>query len=97
MEGLTDETFKNDNTVLVYFTAVWCGPCRHQGPIMEEVANEINMKVVKYDVDKAVDMANELGIRSIPTIAVLKNGKIAESLVGLSKKTDILEMVNRHA
>ena len=77
MLELNNEDFNEeikDKLVLVDFYATWCGPCRMMHPIIEEVAKEENIKVIKIDVDKHDELARNYGIMSIPTIILFQNG-----------------------
>ena len=96
MMELTDENFDeliNDELVLVDFFATWCGPCRMLSPIIEEVANEENVKVIKVDVDKHEDLAKRFGIMSIPTVIVVKKGEEVNKNIGLVSKEEILSWI----
>ena len=96
MIELTDENFDeliNDELVLVDFFATWCGPCRMLSPIIEEVANEENVKVIKVDVDKHEDLAKRFGIMSIPTVIVFKKGEEVNKNIGLVSKEEILSWI----
>jgi thioredoxin 1 len=93
---LNNENFDeliNDELVLVDFFATWCGPCRMLSPIIDEVANEENIKVVKVDVDKHEDLAKRFGIMSIPTVIVFKNGVEEHKSIGLVSKEEILTWI----
>ena len=70
--------------VVVDYTAPWCGPCRVIAPMMDRLATEYREKitVVKVDIDQNSDNAKQYGIRSIPTVLIFKNGRVAETLVG---------------
>ena len=83
--------------VLIDFWAPWCGPCRRQGPIVEEVAKELKDKAVvaKINIDQNQSAARKFGIRSIPTIIIFKDGKIQQTLIGLRSKSDLLNAVNQ--
>ena len=88
------ESYKNGNLPLVIdFWATWCGPCRMVAPIIEELANEYDGKVTvgKCDVEEADDIAAEFGIRNIPTIVFMKDGKILDKIVGAASKSKIEE------
>ena len=90
------ESYKNGNLPLVIdFWATWCGPCRMVAPIIEELANEYDGKVTvgKCDVEEADDIAAEFGIRNIPTIVFMKDGKILDKIVGAASKSKIDEKI----
>ena len=93
---LTNENFDelvNDELVLVDFYANWCGPCRMLSPIVDEVASENNLKVIKVNVDDHEDIAKKFGIMSIPTLIVFKNGEEKNKSIGLISKEQILEFI----
>ncbi len=98
---LTDSNFEEealvgDKPVLVDFFATWCGPCKMQGPIIEELAGEIGdkAKIAKMDVDANPQTAQKFGIMSIPTIVIFKNGEAAKTLVGLQTKDALIQEIN---
>lgn len=82
------EVIKSDKPVLVDFWAPWCGPCQVMGPIVEELAKDVEgkVKVGKMNVDENSEVAQKYGIMSIPTIIIFKDGKIAKQLVGVQAK-----------
>ena len=81
--------------VLVDFYADWCGPCRIVGPIVEEIAEENpDIIVAKVNVDNNPELASEFGVFSIPTMVVLKDGKVAAKSAGARPKAQILQLVN---
>ena len=84
------EVMKAEGTVLVDFYADWCGPCKMQGPIVEQLSEERkDVKFCKLNVDDAVAIAMELGISSIPTIMVVKDGEITYKQPGLMQKAQL--------
>jgi thioredoxin 1 len=84
------EVMKAEGTVLVDFYADWCGPCKMQGPIVDQLSEErTDVKFCKLNVDDAVAIAMELGISSIPTIMVVKNGEITYKQPGLMQKAQL--------
>lgn len=91
-DNFETEVLKFDGPVLVDFYADWCGPCQMQGPIIEELAKEVeekDMKVGKFNVDKNPKMAEKFGIMSIPTIIIFKGGEVKETLHGVHNKDDL--------
>ena len=88
------ESYKNGELPLVVdFWATWCAPCRMIAPIIAELAEEYDGKVVvgKCDVEDADEIASEFGIRNIPTILFLKNGEVVDKFVGVASKAKIEE------
>lgn len=88
------EVMNSDKTVLVDFSATWCGPCKMVAPILEEISNEYpQYKICKIDVDENTELAMAFGVSSIPMLIVIKNGKVEGSAVGLRPKEAILDML----
>ncbi|MBO5290428.1 MAG: thioredoxin [Clostridia bacterium] len=96
---ITSENFeklvlKNEKTVLLDFSAVWCGPCQMIAPVIHEIAEENgDVFVGKIDVDNETSLAIKFGVSSIPTLVVMKNGQAIDKAVGLRSKEQILEML----
>ncbi|MCK5110817.1 MAG: thioredoxin [Arcobacteraceae bacterium] len=81
---------------LVDFWAPWCGPCRMIAPVIEELAEEFEGKasICKVNTDEEQDLAVKFGIRSIPTILIMKDGEIVETMVGASSKQAFADKIN---
>ena len=89
-----NEIMDSEKTVLLDFWASWCAPCRMVVPIIEEIAGERpDIKVGKINVDEQPELASEFSIMSIPTLVVMKNGKIVQQISGARPKNVILEML----
>lgn len=89
-----NEVINSDKPVLLDFWAPWCGPCRMVVPIVEEIAGERpDIKVGKVNVDEQPELANEFGVMSIPTLVVIKAGKVVKQVSGARPKRDILAML----
>ena len=96
-EALTKENLKNKGLVLVDLWASWCGPCKMLAPTVEELADELKGKVIvgKLNIDDYTEFAIGLGVMSIPTLILFKNGEEAGRMVGVQPKQAILNMIER--
>lgn len=94
-ENYEKEVLNSDKTVLIDFYADWCGPCRMMSPIIDEIAEEMadKVKVGKVNVDENQNLAMEYGVMSIPTIVVIKNGKVDKTFVGVRDKVEIKKVL----
>ncbi|MFA7367595.1 MAG: thioredoxin [Bacilli bacterium] len=89
-----DQILKDNEKVLIDFYADWCGPCRMLSPIVEEIKKErSDVKVIKINVDENPQLAGSYGVRSIPTLVYIKDGKLVNQMIGVRPKKDILNMI----
>ena len=93
-ENFASEVLNSNKPVLLDFYADWCGPCRMVGPIVSEIANELSdVKVGKINVDEQPELAAQFQVMSIPMLAVIKNGKLENRVVGYRSKEQIETML----
>lgn len=89
-ENFAQEVLQSDKTVLVDFYADWCGPCKMQGPVLEELANDRDdVKVCKLNIDEQRDLTIEYGVMSIPTLMIVKGGEVTYKEVGLTQRREL--------
>ncbi len=89
------EVIESERPVLLDFWAPWCGPCRAVVPLIDEIAREReDIKVVKVNIDEEPELAREYRVMSIPTLMVMREGKVVKKASGARPKTQILEMLN---
>ena len=98
----TPETFgtiiKGDKPVLVDFFATWCGPCKMMPPILEQINQPLGgqVRIIKIDVDKNQQLASELNISSVPTLAIFKNGEIKWRQTGVQQAGTLVSLLKQH-
>ena len=99
---VTDQTFREETQsglVLVDFWALWCGPCRIQMPILEQLVQEYDeaeLKVVKLNIDENPNTPILFGVLSIPTLLIKKDGEVVEQLTGVHSKEQLKEIIENH-
>ena len=92
--NFNQEVLNSDKPVLLDFWASWCGPCRMVAPVLEEIAAErSDIKVGKINVDQEPELAAQFGVVSIPTLVVMKDGRIVNQAVGARPKAQLLAML----
>lgn len=93
-DNFEKEVINSEKTVLMDFWAPWCGPCRMVGPVLDEIAQErADIKVAKVNVDEQPELAGKFGVMGIPTLVVIKNGKITNQATGARPKDQILALL----
>ncbi len=93
-QNFESEVLKSEKPVLVDFWAPWCGPCKMVSPIIDQIAAEENdIKVCKVNVDEQSELAAKYSVMSIPTLMVVKNGKVVTQAAGARSKQAILDMM----
>ena len=81
---------------LVDFNATWCGPCKMQAPILEELSSEVDYDIYGVDVDEAEDVAREYNVNAVPSLMIFKDGELVETLVGFQAKDVLVDAVSKH-
>ena len=94
-----NEIIEENKLVIIDFWAEWCAPCKAIAPILDELAVELNEKLLigKVNLDENQDLAMKYSIRSIPTILFFKDGELKDTKVGLSSKTDLISWVSQNS
>ncbi len=102
VKSLTDKNFAEETkngVVLVDFWATWCGPCRMQAPILDQLEQEYDeeeFRIAKMDVDENPETPQQFGIMSIPTLMLKKDGQVVEKAVGVHSKEQLRQMIDQY-
>lgn len=93
-DNFEEEVMNSDKPVLIDFFADWCGPCKMQGPVIDEMAEEMDsVKICQIDVEAEKELAQQFKIMSIPTLIIIKNGEITQRVSGFRRKGELLELL----
>ena len=101
-QSLTEQNYDEalvaaEGLVMVDFWAAWCGPCRAVAPVLEQVADEGDVTLMKVNIDENPGLAARYGIRSIPTILFVKDGEVVDRVVGAASKAAFQKIIDAHA
>jgi thioredoxin 1 len=95
MKGSFNDIIQSDKPVLIDFFATWCGPCKYQGPILEELASAMGdeARIIKIDIDRNQAIAAQYGVRSVPTLMIFKNGEMKWKEAGVKEKEQLIQLL----
>lgn len=96
MKKLNSNEFRQEvengkGLALVDFSATWCGPCKMQGPILEELASDVDYKIFNVDIDESEDIAGQYNVNAVPSLMIFKDGSLKETLVGFHSREALEE------
>ena len=95
-DNFEKEVLQSDMPVLIDFWATWCGPCQMIGPVLEEIAGEVDdVKIAKVNVDENQELAQKYQVMSIPMLALMEKGEVIKTAVGAQPKEDILKFIGK--
>ena len=98
MKGSFNDIIQGEKPVLVDFFATWCGPCKYQGPILEELATVIgdDARIIKIDIDRNQAVAAKYNVRSVPTLMIFRNGEVLWKEAGVKEKADLVALLGKY-
>ncbi len=91
-ENFETEVLNHEGIVMVDFFATWCGPCKMLSPVIDEIAEEGQIKVGKVDIDESMEIAKKYRVMSVPTVVIFKDGQPVKTHVGFAEKDELDEM-----